>query len=193
MRTWSRPSHGDRALPEVRLVEPGVDENGLARLSRGLRAPKGLCYFGIRLYQYSLGSEACSHFMISGAGQDGADVILEDFHLLAGNLRPAGIVADDCNDRDAVADERVELGKAISAGAIAKKNPDFSVRPAKSCAQSKSAANAQRSERSRIKPGSRSTRPQDVRCGGDKIAAIGNEDGVVAGLRIRSLLTARSG
>ena len=52
-----------------------------------------------------------------------------DGHLLAFDLRPAGVVADEGDDRHVVASEGVELRKGVAGRAVAPEQPDLGLRP----------------------------------------------------------------
>src|SRR5208337_1256872 len=150
-------------------------------LCGGFGAHEGIRNPGIRLHQDALGSKSSRNLMISAAREHGCDVIFEDLHLLAGDLRPAGVVADDRDDRNAMAHEGVELGKAIPACAVAEDDPDLGLRPAERSAERKAGANPKCAEWPWIEPRARAARPKHIRCRRDEIAAIGDKYGVIAG------------
>ena len=94
----------------------------------------GFCQAGVGLVavlqQYAVPAQRRCHFMIIAAREHGADIIIEHLDLLASDLCPARIVADDRDHRDIVTHERIELGERIADGAIAKHGPDVVIRPA---------------------------------------------------------------
>ena len=52
-----------------------------------------------------------NNLLVIGREQHGADVVLEDLDLTAGDLGPAGVVADQRDHRQVMPHERVELGR----------------------------------------------------------------------------------
>ena len=65
--------------------------------------------------------------MIVRTRENGPDVVAENLDLIARDLGPARVVADDGDDTDPMSDERVEFDEAVSRGAVAEENPDLRV------------------------------------------------------------------
>src|SRR3954470_21363868 len=129
-RLSTSSSHRNRPLPELRLVKLSVDQHRRS-------APGDLHRFrqhGRRvlrpLEQETAAAIAFGDLVVVGPREDDADVVFQDLDLLAGDLGPAGVVAHDCDHRQVVADEGVELGQAVGHGAVSINDPDVRVRTA---------------------------------------------------------------
>lgn len=53
------------------------------------------------------------------------DICAKHGHLFPGDLRPAGVVANESDDGQLVSDERVEFDQGIPQGAIAENDPNL--------------------------------------------------------------------
>ena len=94
----------------------------MAPVSRLARACAG--FDPVRVLQKNtLPAKRRDHLVVIAALEHGADVVVQHLHLIAGDLRPTGVVADDGDNRDVVAREGVELGKRIADRAVAEQNP----------------------------------------------------------------------
>src|SRR5450756_2933260 len=93
--------------------------------------------------------------------QHRAHVVMQHFHLLARNLGPAGVVADDSDHWDAVAHEGIELDQAVAAGAVAINDPDLALGAAQRGAEREAGAYAERAEHAGVEPGKRAARMHD--------------------------------
>ncbi len=94
--------------------QPDIHQHRLAAPGQRTRTGQSLRHLGHRAHQDAFGAEACRHLVIGGAREHGGDVVVQHLHLLARDLRPAGVVADQRDDRDAVAHEGVELRRGRS-------------------------------------------------------------------------------
>src|SRR5579859_6550301 len=92
--------------------------------------------------------------------------------LFARNLRPARIVANDCDHRHLMSNKGIEFAQAVTYGAITVKHPYVGIRMHQFCAQGKTGTHPERSEDARIKPAQRSRWADGVRGSSDEITAI---------------------
>ena len=113
-------------------------------------------------------------------------VVTQDDGLVALDLRPRGVVADDRDDRVPHADQRIDLGKGVAAGAVAVDQPDLGARTHRRRADREAAAHAEGSEHPGVEPGQRTTGLDHVRGGGHEVAPIDDQHAVVvdAGLHL---------
>ena len=172
--------HRNRSLAKVSLVEPNVYQHRLASPRQCASAHQRGRYLRHILDKNSLGTEAFHNVVVSRAREHRGDIIVQHLYLFASNLGPTGIVADDCDHRDTMPHERIEFGKAITTGAIAKDDPHLAVGAANGGTKRKPRANTQRTKHARIDLGERRARKHHVRRGRHEIAAIGHQYCVVA-------------
>ena len=142
------------------------------------RALEGVGDFGVGLDDDPFRAEPRRDFVVGGAAKRRADFVVKRLHLLARDLGPRGVVADDGDHRDAVAHEGLELGEAPAAGAVAEQDPDFRARPRQRRRQREPRADPERPEDAGIEPAARPARAHDVGRRGDEIAPVGDEHGV---------------
>ena len=65
------------------------------------------------------------HRVVGRPAQGRPHVVAEDGDLIAGDLRPGRVVADDRDDGQPVAHERVEFGETVGRGAVPVDDPDL--------------------------------------------------------------------
>ena len=66
------------------------------------------------LHDDSVSSERGGYLVVIAALEHGADVVIEYLYLVASDLRPAGIVANNSNNRNVVTREGIELGERVA-------------------------------------------------------------------------------
>src|SRR5579863_4022297 len=102
------PSDRDRALAKIAAVEPDIDQGRLAPARRGLGLRERILHFALLSDDKAERAESRRRVMIGGAAQRHANIVAEHLDLFASDLRPAGVIADDRDDRNALADKTLE-------------------------------------------------------------------------------------
>ena len=72
--------------------------------------------------------EGGRHVVVIAAPEHRADIVFQDLDLFAGDLRPAGVVADQGNHRSLVAHKGIKFLQTETGRPVAVNQPDFGCR-----------------------------------------------------------------
>ena len=168
-----------RALAELRARQPGVEQHRMSRPRPDPGLREGRSDLVGMVDRQPLAAERLRREVVVGRGEDGPDVVAQHRDLVARDLRPRGVVADQSDHRHAVADEGVELHQAVGDRTVAVEDPDLRVGPRDLGAEREAAADTERAEDARIEPAEGRAGAHDVRRRADEVAAVGDQDRIV--------------
>ena len=113
--------------------------------------------------------------VVVAPAEGGPNVVSEQRHLVAGDLRPRSVVADEGKHPEAVAYEGIHLGEPVPGRAVPPEEPHVALGAVQLRREREPGAVPQRPERPRVEPRQRPARRHDVRRRGDGGPSITHE------------------
>src|SRR5262245_19761095 len=170
-------SDGDGVLAEVALADLDVHDGGLAAAERALERGADVLR---ALDPLAVAAERLDHEVVAAVRELAGGRAVGTVHLLlaAEDLHPRGVVADDADDVDLLADAGLELHHVEAERAVAVHDDDVALRAGELGCHGVAGAGAERAERARVEPVPEAARAQHVGGRADEVAAVADDDRV---------------
>lgn len=154
----SAPTTRKLTLTKVTHAQHDVHDERLAGSTRGARRLEGRLEFVHITRRRAVAAERPANELVVRVLKHTGDVRVERRLLIAQNLTPRRVVANDADDAELVPRHRVELHQRVARSAIAPQNDDLGVGTNELRANGKAAADAESAKGTGIEPITQSER-----------------------------------